>query len=82
MIICSSFNNVALLHSLLANVTAHQSQEWGTMAALVQRRLPWFIVFYRSMCVLCVICISLSIFLTILSEIVPQLKASTLMHFN
>ena len=26
------------------------------MAAVVRQRPPWFIVFYRSMCVLCVIC--------------------------
>jgi hypothetical protein len=46
MIRCSSFNYVALLHSLLANVSAHRGREWVTMAAVVRRRPPWFIVFY------------------------------------
>ena len=53
MIRYSSFNYVALLHSLLANVSAHRSREWGTIAAVVRRRPPWFIVFYRSMHVCC-----------------------------
>jgi hypothetical protein len=35
MIRCSSFNYVALLHSLLAKVSAHRSREWVTMAAMV-----------------------------------------------
>ena len=47
MIICSSFNDVALLHSLLANVSTPRSRGWGTMAAVVRRRPPWFIVFSR-----------------------------------
>jgi hypothetical protein len=37
---CSSFNYVALLHSLLAIVSVHQSWEWGTIAAMVQRWPP------------------------------------------
>ncbi len=48
MIICSSLNEVVLLHSLLANVSAHQSLEWGTMTAMVQLQPPWFIMFNRS----------------------------------
>ncbi len=47
MIRYSSFNYVSLLHSLLANVSAHWSGEWGTVAAVVRRRPPWFIVFSR-----------------------------------
>ena len=35
IISCSSFNYVALLHSLLANVSMPQSRGWGTMVALV-----------------------------------------------
>ncbi len=54
MIRYSSFNYVALLHSLLANVSAHRSREWGTIAAVVQRRLPWLIVSSRH--VLCFVC--------------------------
>ena len=46
--IYSSFNYIALLHSLLANVSVHRSRECGTMVAVVQRQPPWFIVFYRS----------------------------------
>ncbi len=45
MIIFSSFNYVALLHSTLANVSMSPSRGWGTMAAVVQRWPPWFIVF-------------------------------------
>ncbi len=33
MIRCSSLNYVALLHSQLANVSAHRSRDWVTMAA-------------------------------------------------
>jgi hypothetical protein len=47
MIRYSSFNYVSLLHSLLANVSVHRSREWGTIAAVVQQRPPWFIVFSR-----------------------------------
>ena len=54
MIRYSSFNYVALLHSLLANVSEHQSREWGTIAAVARWRPPWFVVFYRSMHVFCV----------------------------
>ena len=54
MIRYSSFNYVALLHSLLANVSVHRSREWGTIAAVVRRQPPWFVVFYRSMHVFCV----------------------------
>ena len=46
MIRYSSFNYVALLHGLLANVSVHQSREWGTIAAMVQWWPPWFIVFF------------------------------------
>ncbi len=55
MIICSSFINVAVLHSLLANVSTPQSQGWGTMSAVVRRRPPWFIVCFLGMC--CVLCV-------------------------
>ena len=48
MIRYSSFNYVALLHSLLANVSAHRSREWGTIAAVVRWRPPWFIVFWQT----------------------------------
>jgi hypothetical protein len=48
MIILSSFNYVALLYSMLANVSMPWSRGWGTMAAVVQQRLPWFIVFLLS----------------------------------
>ena len=34
MIRCYSFNYVALLHSLLSNVSAHRGREWVTMAAV------------------------------------------------
>ncbi len=51
MIRYSSFNYVSLLHSLLANVSVHRSREWGTIAAVVRRRPPWFIVFSQQ--VLC-----------------------------
>jgi hypothetical protein len=37
----------------LANVSVYRSWKWGTMAAMFRWRLPWFIVFYQSMCVLC-----------------------------
>ncbi len=49
MIRYSSFNYVALLHSLLANISAHRSREWGTIAAVVRPRPPWFIVFWQTM---------------------------------
>jgi hypothetical protein len=38
MILYSSFNNIALLHSTLANVSTHRGREWGTMAAVVRLR--------------------------------------------
>ncbi len=45
----SSFNYVALLYSItLANVSTPWSQGWGTMAAMVRRWPPWFIVFLQS----------------------------------
>ena len=44
----SSFNDAALLYDMLADVSLPRSQGWGTMAAMVRRRPPWFIVFYRS----------------------------------
>ena len=53
MIRYSSFNYVALLHSLMANVSAHRSREWGTIAAVVRRRPPWFIVFIDQCMFLC-----------------------------
>ena len=48
MIRYSSLNYVALLHSLLANVSARRSRKWGTIAAVVRRRPPWFIVFWQT----------------------------------
>jgi hypothetical protein len=45
MIILFIFNDVALFHSMLANVSTSRSRGWGTMAAVVRRRPPWFIVF-------------------------------------
>ncbi len=39
------FNNIALLHSMLANDSTSQSRGWGTMAAVVRWRPPMFIVF-------------------------------------
>ena len=59
MIRYSSFNYVALLHSLLANVSAPRSREWGTMTAVVRRRPPWWswisMIEMRG-CVLCEYC--------------------------
>jgi hypothetical protein len=56
MILYSSFNDITLLHSTLANFSTHRGREWGTVAAVVRLRpaLQWFIVYYRSTCVLCV----------------------------
>jgi hypothetical protein len=48
MIIRSSFNDAALLYDMLADVFVPRSQGWGTMAAMVRRRPPWFIMFYQS----------------------------------
>ena len=52
----SSFNYVALLHSLLAKVPVHWSWEWGTMVGIVQRQPPCFIVFSRSTSMFVVVC--------------------------
>ncbi len=58
--IYSSFNCIALLRSILANVSKHLSREWGTMVAVVLWRSLWFIVFLRlaskgAMCFVCVL---------------------------
>jgi hypothetical protein len=58
MIIFSSFNYVALLHSTLANISMSPSQGWGTMAAMVRRRPPWFIVFLWSKSMVDVFCVT------------------------
>ena len=52
------FNYVALLHSTLANVSMSPSRGWGTMAAVVQQRLPWFILFLRSTSMVDVFCVT------------------------
>ncbi len=38
----SSFQDVDLLHSMLANCCTPRRQEWGTMAAVGGRWPPWF----------------------------------------
>jgi hypothetical protein len=58
MIIFSSFNNVALLHSTFAIVSMPQSWGWGTMAAVVQRWLSLFIVFLQSASMVVVFCVT------------------------
>jgi hypothetical protein len=55
MIILSSFNYVALL--TLANVSMPWSRGWCTMAAVVQQRPPWFIVFLQSAKMVVVFCV-------------------------
>jgi hypothetical protein len=45
-IFLSSFNNVDLLHSMLADCCMPWRQEWGTMAAVGGRRLPWLACVY------------------------------------
>ena len=45
MMVFSCINYVALLHTMLANVSAPHSLGWGTMAATVRWWPPWFIVF-------------------------------------
>ena len=45
--IYSSFNCIALLCSILANDSKHQSRDWGTMVAVVLWRSLWFIMFLR-----------------------------------
>ena len=37
MILYSSFNDISLLHSTLANFSTHRGREWGTMAAVRMR---------------------------------------------
>jgi hypothetical protein len=58
MIIFSSFNYVALLHSTLANVSMPQSRGWGTMAAMVRWWSPWFIMFLQSASTFVVFCVT------------------------
>jgi hypothetical protein len=58
MIIFSSFNYVALLHSTLANVSMCPRRGWGTVAAMLQRRPPWFIVFLQSTSMVDVFCVT------------------------
>jgi hypothetical protein len=42
----SSFNNVDLLHSMLADCCMRWRQEWGTMAAMGGWRPPWLACVY------------------------------------
>jgi hypothetical protein len=58
MIIFSSFNYVALFHSTLANVSMPQSRGWGTMATVVQKWPPWFVVFLQSPSMVVVFCVT------------------------
>jgi hypothetical protein len=58
MIIIASFNCVALLRSTLANVSTPWSRGWGTMAAVVRRQLPWFIVLSQSASMVVVFCVT------------------------
>jgi hypothetical protein len=39
----SSFNNIDLLCSMLADCCVPRCREWGTMTAVRRRRPPWFI---------------------------------------
>jgi hypothetical protein len=57
IVILSSFNFVALLNSTLANVSMPWSGGWGTMAAVVWWRPPWFIVFLQSATIIVVFCV-------------------------
>ncbi len=43
MIVFSSFNNVELFHSMLADCCMPKSREWGPMVAVGQWQLPWSI---------------------------------------
>ncbi len=58
MIILSSFSYVALLHSMLANVSTPQTRGWGTMTAVVRRQPPWFNVFWQSASMVAVFCVT------------------------
>jgi hypothetical protein len=57
IIICSSFNYVSLLHLLAKMFLRIGAGSGAPYRAVARRRPPWFIVFYRSTCVLflCVI---------------------------
>ncbi len=58
MIIFSSFNYVALLHSTLANVSTPWRRGWGTMVAVVRWWPPSFIVFLQSASMVVVLCVT------------------------
>jgi hypothetical protein len=58
VIIFSSFNYLAWLHSTLANVSTPWRRGWGTMAAMVQRQPPWIIVFLQSASMVVVFCVT------------------------